>query len=228
MNGCEGFEIAVEMRLHGAADRQASDRLDAHLATCEACRQFEMEVKTSEKTMRERGGMLEGAFDDARLRTSIRRAMNQHWRAPLVFAAALSSILAIFAIAFWLEKGHVAYSNLRSMIFLFAFVSALVLLRSIQTVLGLWWSQRHKENLLPVLRRDVTRRIRATLFACLVMGALALFHLALWLVSSFSPLADLTWKAWPAFLLLGCLIGGALYGFRVALPRLRRERAELA
>jgi len=228
MNGCEGFEIAIEMRLHGAADRQASDRLDAHLATCEACRQFEMEVKTSEKTMRERGGMLESAFDDARLRTSIRRAMNQHWRAPLVFAAALSSILAIFAIAFWLEKGHVAYSNLRSMIFLFAFVSALVLLRSIQTVLGLWWSQRHKENLLPVLRRDVTRRIRATLFVSLVMGALALFHLALWLVRSSTPIADLTWKAIPAFLLLGGLIGGAFHGFRVALPRLRRERAELA
>ncbi|HEY5191974.1 MAG TPA: sigma factor-like helix-turn-helix DNA-binding protein, partial [Candidatus Deferrimicrobium sp.] len=54
MNGCEGFEIAIEMRLHGAADQDASGRLDAHLATCEACRQFENEVKTSEKTMRER------------------------------------------------------------------------------------------------------------------------------------------------------------------------------
>ncbi len=68
MNGCEGFEIAVEMRLHGAADRDASERLDAHLATCEACRQFELEVRAAEKTMRERGGTLEGAFDGARLR----------------------------------------------------------------------------------------------------------------------------------------------------------------
>jgi hypothetical protein len=228
MNGCEGFEIAIEMRLHGAADRQASERLDAHLATCEACRQFESEAKAAEGAMKENGGILEGAFDDARLRTSIRRAKREHWRIPLVFAAALFSVVAIFAFVFWSEKGHVAYSDLRGMILVFAATSALVLLRSVQTVFGLWWSERHKENLLPALRRDVARRIRATRFASLVMGALALFHLALWLVGSSTPLADLTWKAIPAFLLLGGLIGGTFYGFRIALPRLRRERAELA
>ena len=228
MNGCEGFEIAIEMRLHGAADQDASGRLDAHLTACEGCRRFEMEARTAERAMKERGDALEGSLDDARLRMGIRRAMSEHWRVPLLSAVALSFVVAIFALSFWLEKGHVAYSSLRSMILVFATLFVLILLRSVQAVLGLWWSEWHKENFLPALRRDVTRRIRATVLASVAMGALALFNLALWLVSSFSPLADLTWKAWPAFLLLGCLIGGALYGFRVALPRLRRERAELA
>jgi len=228
MNGCEGFEIAIEMRLHGAADQDASGRLDAHLATCEACRQFENEVKTSEKTMRERARPLESSFDDARLRAKIRRAQRNPWITPLLVAAGFFSFIAIAALDSWLYGRPFAFAKYPRVVVFFAAVTALFVLRSAQTVFGLWWSGRHKENLLPVLRRDVTRRIRAILFASLVMGTLALFNLALWLVSSFSPLADLTWKAWPAFLLLGCLIGGALYGFRVALPRLRRERAELA
>jgi len=91
MNGCEGFEIAIEMRLHGAADQDASGRLDAHLATCEACRQFENEVKTSEKTMRERARPLESSFDDARLRAKIRHAQRNPWITP-------RTVLALFSL----------------------------------------------------------------------------------------------------------------------------------
>jgi len=98
MNGCEGFEIAIEMRLHGAADQDASGRLDAHLATCEACRQFENEVKTSEKTMRERARPLESSFDDARLRAKIRRAQRNPWITPLLVAAGFFSFIAIAAL----------------------------------------------------------------------------------------------------------------------------------
>lgn len=228
MSECEGFEIAIEMRRYGAAERQASERLDAHLATCEACRRFEIEGKSAEGTMKERGAALDKAFDDATLRRGIRHAMDRSWRTPAVVAAALTSVVAVFAMAFRMEKGHVEYSNLRSMILLFATLLGLVVLRSVQSALGLWWSERHGKSLLPSLRADVTRRIRATVFVSVAMGALAVFFLALWPFASFGLRADLTWKALPAITLLGGLLGGAFYGFRVSLPRLRRERAELA
>lgn len=220
MNGCDGFEIAVEMRLHGAADRQASVRLDAHLATCEACRQFEMEVKTSEKTMRESGGTLEGAFDSARLREKIRRTQWEHWIDPLVVAAFFFFFIALASFGTWLEGRPSVFAAYPRVIPFFAGVTALFVLRSAQTVFGLWWSGRHEEDLLPALRRDVSRRIRATLLATIVVGGLGLFLL---LASTRPARGDM------GVLIFGAvLIGGAIYNSAIALPRLRRERAELA
>src|SRR5450830_1187146 len=156
MNGCEGFEIAIEMTLLGAADREASERLDAHLATCEACRQFELEVRASEKTMRESGGTLEGAFDSARLREKIRRTQWEHWIDPLVVAAFFFFFIALASFGTWLEGRPSVFAAYPRVIPFFAGVTALFVLRSAQTVFGLWWSGRHNENLLPALRRDVS------------------------------------------------------------------------
>jgi anti-sigma factor RsiW len=221
MNGCEGFEIAVEMRLHGAADRDASERLDAHLATCEACRRFEIEVKTSEKTMRESGGTLEGAFDATRMWEKIRRAQREPWITPLVVAAIFFSFIALAALDAWVYGRPFAFTRYPRVILLFAAVTALFVLRSAQTVFGLRRAERRGEDLLPALRRDVGRRFRATLFAAVVIGGLGLFHLVMLpLTTPGHGIGDI--------LLVAGLIGGAIYGFAAVLPRLRRERAELA
>jgi hypothetical protein len=228
MNGCEGFEIAIEMTLHGAADREASERLDAHLATCEACRQFEMEVKTSEKTMRERARPLESSFDDARLRAKIRRAQRNPWITPLLVAAGFFSFIAIAALDSWLYGRPFAFAKYPRVVVFFAAVTALFVMRSAQTVFGLRRAERRGEDLVPTLRKDVDRRFRATLFANIVIGGLALFNLLLWPFMTPSPGAGLTRQGIGFVLFVAGLLGGAIYGFAVALPRLRRERAELA
>lgn len=223
MTGCEGFEIAIEMRLHGAADQDASGRLNAHLVTCEACRRFELEVRATEKTMRERGGTLEGAFDAARLREKIRRTQWEHWIDPLVVATFFFLFIALAALEPWLYGRPSAFAKYPRVIPFFAGVTALFVLRSAQTVFGLSWSARRKENLLPSLRRAVSRRIRATVLATVMLGGLGLFLLLLSPFMTRLPRGD-----WGDLVLGAALVGGAIYNSVVALPRLRRERAELA
>ena len=222
MTSCEGFEIAIEMRLHGATDQNASGRLGAHLAACEACRQFELEVRATEKAMRERGVTLEGAFDAARLREKIRRSRLEHWMDPLVVAAFFFSFIALASLATWSDGRPSVFATYPRVIPFFAAVTALFVLRSAQTVIGLWWSGRHEENLLPALRRDVSRRIRATVLATIVVGSLGLFVLLL------SPFTTRPTRGDVGDLVFGAvLVGGAIYNSAIALPRLRRERAEL-
>jgi anti-sigma factor RsiW len=228
MDGCEGFEIAIEMRLHDAANQDASKRLDAHLGTCEACRQFEMEVKTSEKTMRERARPLESSFDDARLRAKIRSAQRNPWITPLLVAAGFFSFIAIAALDSWLYGRPFAFAKYPRVVVFFAAVTALFVVRSAQIVFGLRRAERRGEDLVPTLRKDVDRRFRATLFANIVIGGLALFNLLLWPFMASLPGAGLTRQGIGFVLFVAGLLGGAIYGFAVALPRLRRERAELA
>lgn len=228
MNGCDGFEIAIEMRLHDAADRHASDRLDAHLATCPSCRQFEIEARTSEKTMRGRVRPLENSFDDARIREKIRRAQRNPWLTPVLVAAGFFSFIALAALDSWLYGHPFAFAKYPRVIVFFAAVTALFVLRSAQTVFGLRRAERRRDDLLPTLRRDVDRRIRATVFSNIVIGGLALFNLLLWPFMTPSPGAGFMRQEIGFVLCVAGLLGGAIYGFAVALPRLRRERAELA
>jgi len=53
MPSCDECEIAIEMRLHGAIEADASTALDAHLSTCQRCRVFEAAARNSEAIMRE-------------------------------------------------------------------------------------------------------------------------------------------------------------------------------
>lgn len=53
MPSCDEYEIAIEMRLHGALDADACAALDAHLSTCQRCRAFEASARNSEAIMRE-------------------------------------------------------------------------------------------------------------------------------------------------------------------------------
>ena len=227
MTGCEGFEIAIEMRLHGAADPRVSARLDAHLAACQACRRFEIQARTSEEGMRESASSLQGTLDAARIRQRIRRAQATSWIVPLLVSAGFFMVVALAALDAWLYGGPFAFARFPRVILLFLAVTALFALRSAQTTIGLRRAERSGEDLLPALRQDVRRRLRATLLATIVVGGLALFSLLLWPFTSPTPGAGALRHSVGELLFVAGLIGGAIYGFAAALPRLRRERAEL-
>ncbi len=48
MAGCEDFQIAIEMRLHGALGDAGRATLEEHLATCERCRAYEAAARGAE------------------------------------------------------------------------------------------------------------------------------------------------------------------------------------
>ena len=85
---CEGFEIAIEMRLHGvpAPDRDAD--LDRHLAQCESCRIYEAAARNVDEALRTdlpAGGAVNWA--GLRKRVLLRRYRGFGWR--IIVAAAL-------------------------------------------------------------------------------------------------------------------------------------------
>ena len=48
MAGCEDFQVAIEMRLHGALGDAGRATLEEHLATCERCRAYEAAARGAE------------------------------------------------------------------------------------------------------------------------------------------------------------------------------------
>lgn len=51
MAGCEDFQIAIEMRLHGALGDAGRAPLEEHLAACERCRAYEAAARGAEANM---------------------------------------------------------------------------------------------------------------------------------------------------------------------------------
>lgn len=74
MPGCEEFEVAVEMRLHGALDEAGRAQLEEHLAGCERCRAYEAAARTAEAAMAAEARDAAGAVDWSLVERGIRRA----------------------------------------------------------------------------------------------------------------------------------------------------------
>lgn len=51
MEGCDAFELAIEMKLHGALPPDQEPALSAHLATCERCQQFLRRAEETQRTL---------------------------------------------------------------------------------------------------------------------------------------------------------------------------------
>src|SRR5664279_3255956 len=83
MDGCEGFEIAIEMRLHGAADAGASARLNAHLDACASCREFEAGVRQMENSMKSDTEDVARQVDWSRLSARVQQVKTENWVFPL-------------------------------------------------------------------------------------------------------------------------------------------------
>ncbi len=72
MDGCEGFEIAIERRLHGALGGAEATALDAHLAGCARCRAYQASARSAEAVMAGEAREAIAQVDWARVERGIR------------------------------------------------------------------------------------------------------------------------------------------------------------
>jgi hypothetical protein len=86
MAGCDDRQIDVERRLHGVLAEAAAAGLDAHLASCPACRAYQAVARGSEAGLRQAAGDARGRVDWARTERAARRARWRGFR-PVVAAA---------------------------------------------------------------------------------------------------------------------------------------------
>lgn len=89
-SACHGFEIAIEMRRHGAADPEASRRLDEHLRECAACRAYEILGAETETGLRSDAEEARAKVDLERLRARGQRLLGGIWSDVGAFCLLLS------------------------------------------------------------------------------------------------------------------------------------------
>lgn len=228
-NECEGFQIAIEMRLHGAADPNASKRLDLHLSSCPECRDFEATAKETENTMRIDADRVGKTIDWAQLRGRVHKLMK--WKSPSGAAATIClAFLAIQAMR-WIDSWvlgqpftgpdwTVTFAWLLTMIALFFFFNGRRLREAKR-------AQASREKLIEFYRKELDRQIRETrltLAGLAILGCLVAFPLVSELHRGLSSLKFLS----SSLLFEAFLVGSFLFAYLRELPRLRRERTELA
>jgi hypothetical protein len=227
---CDGFEVAIEMRRHGAADPEASRRLDAHLAGCGRCQAYEELAGGSDEALRRRTGDAGHRMDWDGLLGRISAGRRGAFRAAQLGAALWAALLACL----WLAR-----SGFLSVPFLDPLPRALPVLVTL-TFFGVFlngarvvasWERRREldelgsaSDVLGAHRRDLRRSLRLGRWASLL--TLILIPAAAWRWSRFHGPFDA--HALVTLLgQLGLLAVVALFFF-VRRPRLQREDAELA
>jgi hypothetical protein len=239
MNGCEGFEIAIEMRLHGAADADASERLNAHLATCSACRKFETDARRMEDSMRSDTENLVRQVDWKRLRARVRQIKVANWSLPAGLLLSLFGFLAAFFIgASFARKGGLTWRQLTSFapslgVLLFSvalFIVALFvysLKKSAARIREARKAEESSDGLLAYCRKELEEQIRRLRLGWLVpVGAAPLLFMTAWNAHR-AQLPGVLLVVTDAILPL-FFIGLGLHGRFVLRPRLQRELEELS
>jgi hypothetical protein len=214
MKGCDEFEVAIEMRLHGALDADASASLTAHLAECPSCRAFEELARGTEKTMTQEAVAHAQAVDwealGARTRAFIRSQARQRILAGTIVMVGMMPMTVLL--------GH---DPVRSIVSTSA-AGALAML--------VLWALAHRKlrallrhdgdagELLFFYRREVEDRLDATKRIFLVLPVW-LILLANHVVHPFASL-----QAWLGFLGMGLVTTAACaYTWFVRRPRIQRE-----
>lgn len=229
MNGCEGFEIAIEMRLHGAADAEASRRLDAHLATCAACGAFESEARQVEESMKGDTENLDLNVDWNRLRSRVRRIKNENWYLPAGLFISLLTFVGALSVVRRTPGAWGAVAPLAGLLLAGFLVGLFVSLRRAGARLReARKAEETPDGLLAYGRKELDERIRGLSIGWLIMplGAAPLLGLTAWNAhrAGFSgPVLVLS-----DWLLPFLFVGLGLHSRFVELPKLKRERAELA
>ncbi len=219
MADCDDFEIAIEMRLHGALGEAGRAPLQEHLAVCERCRAYEAHARRSEATMATEASEAAAQVDWERVERGIRGGVHATLRmltAAVVTAAWMAGMVWLSTPpAFRADRMVRVLPAMVVMLVLVAFVSAysgrrLVALVDRGEMLDTWrhmvaanlaWARRMQWAVAAIvvflLYKALTGR-PATFDAAVYYGGLAV------------PMAG----AW-------------LYLRRVKLPRAEREAREL-
>lgn len=213
MNGCEGFEIAVEMRLHGAADAEASRRLDEHLAGCASCREFEAQSKEAETVLHGSSAAAASRVDWEKARGAIRRLSARSW---IGLAAVVSTSLVAYPMA--MAEGRLKGEEGPWALVMIALAIA-ALVKQDRTRRKAAATAESHYYLVTLYAKEITRQIREALglgAGCLLLAALA------------AAKVFFSWpraSSWMSDRVIGLLaLGAAAYLLGVQLPRLLRER----
>ncbi len=219
-HACEGFEIAIEMRRHGAADAEASARLDRHLAGCAGCRAFERLGEQVQGGLQTAARQAEVATDLDALRARGRRALSSWW-------ADVGTLYAFFAL---LAAARIAahVTGVRP----FGADWFLDLLAFVLPLIGVLFNRRRTrrefeeassaEFLFFLLRLHAKRRLWTTLFIGGILLALPVCVAPAWLRTGLQTPRD--WLDATSAL---CMASLAVFVLVTRVPALRRELAEL-
>jgi hypothetical protein len=219
MNGCDRFEIAVEMRRHGALDAPAVAKLDAHLASCEACRRFDALSKSSEEAMQGAAAAIGRSMDWESARARVHSIVEAKRRTILRFALASGLLLAAVG---WFE-GTAAVVVTGACLALVLFVA---LSEQRDRARELARAEGAQEDMIAFYRNWLDRSFRAQRdgsWLTLAAGVLWLGAGALRAANADAPEREVAFAVGAGLFFLGTF---ALYRV-VRMPRLLRERAEL-
>lgn len=216
-DACQGFEIAIEMRRHGAAQAETSRRLDAHVQGCARCRAFERLGAETETRLRADAEEAEGKADLERLRARGRRVLRGHW-ADYGFFLLLSLAFATRVVlrVTGIEQGDVGFALVLAIL---AFVLPFVEMRRSQRELEEAWSS---DVLFHALRKDVDARLKGSAILAAVGIAISILFFVDRVAGGGAFPAGV---ARPVF--VGCFGALGLFVLIVRVPRLLRERREI-
>lgn len=221
MPGCDDFEIAIEMRRHGAldGDGEASARLDAHLLDCGRCRAFEAAARRTEAAMQGAADAAVRAVDWEAVERALGRWRRRQRAALGAFAFLLLALLAEAA-AFWRHDGPAR--DVGPAVALSAALLAVAAAASLRRTRRLALAGRTEETL-ALLRGDLRARLRALR---VLLWALPLYGLgAAWLAAT---AADLGVGGRAALACCALAVAPvAIFAWRVKRPALLRELADL-
>jgi hypothetical protein len=224
MTTCRDFEIAIEMRLHGALADERAAELDEHLASCDACRRFETLAQTTKGTMNMRANTVASKMDWERVWENI-KATERDLHRDLSWGRTLPAItigVAICVVGLWVAGSRNAWFNaLFPCLFIPAFIwhQRRGIRRRLQELKQV---ERVRDETVQYYRKDVERRIRVLRRSMLGAPLFGLFFMGAGLYWAFSATSIAFYVALGiVFILL------PLYTRIAVLPRLQRERKEL-
>jgi hypothetical protein len=214
-NECRGFEIAIEMRRHGSADPEPSQRLDEHLRGCAECRSYENLGAETEVGLRSDAEEARARVDLERLRARGHQSLGGIWSDFGAFCLLLS-LAFMTRVAFGDGRIDPEMATLQAILLL---AWPFVLLRRSRRELEEAWSS---DTLFYAIRKELKQRL-------LLSGSLAVIAvtlMALMLVDR--ALGSGVFPGGAPRLAFSAALGTlGIFVLTVRVPRLLRERREI-
>lgn len=219
MEGCDAFELSIEMRIHGALPKEQVPALEAHLQSCERCQRFLRQAEETQRGMADSSSALMGVVDPARTWEQLQRLIQGErtwlWRRALIVAA-LVPLIGFLSGSFLLAAVCVGTVG--------GGLLTLLTLENRRAEREAALVDRSRGEMLVMYRQLLARRItRASRMRRVlpVLGVMVLFLTGPFV--SWPKSLDKQGMAWFAVGLFIVCIGRSLYlSFRV-LPTLQRE-----